>query len=253
MAGFPSSKPLALLPLVALAPAGAQATESPPQPLVLLPGPVASDGIGTRSLGGGSMAAPGLGAAGLGASGFGAAMGVEAIAPQFLAQVTPTPGTVGTQVTAVDGATFTISGGSQADGNLFHRFDQLDLSAGQVANFLANPSIETIFSQIGGGPSSIDGLLKVSGSGANLFVINPAGILLGPNARLDLSGSFVATTADRLGFGNEAWIDLLGDGFTTETVLPGSLTGLDFQLQPGEERSPTKASSQSRRARRSDS
>ncbi|NJN31734.1 MAG: filamentous hemagglutinin N-terminal domain-containing protein [Synechococcales cyanobacterium RM1_1_8] len=88
--------------------------------------------------------------------------------------------------------------------------------------FLANPSIETIFSQIGGGPSSIDGLLKVSGSGANLFVINPAGILLGPNARLDLSGSFVATTADRLGFGNEAWIDLLGDGFTTETVLPGS-------------------------------
>ena len=148
--------------------------------------------------------------------------------PQYLAQVLPSALGTNTRVsTDAGGNRFEIGGGTQVEGNLFHRFEQLDLTVGQTASFLSNSTIEAIFSQVGGPASSIDGLLQVSGSGADLFLINPAGILLGPNARLDLSGSFTATTAARLGFG-EQWIDLLGDGFNAEMAIADSLTALEF-------------------------
>ena len=148
--------------------------------------------------------------------------------PLIIAQVIPTPGAVNTQVELdASGTDFQITGGTQTGENLFHRFDQLDLNAGQIADFEVHPGVETILSEIGSGPSNIDGLLKVSGGSADLFVINPAGVVLGPNAQLDLSGSFVATTADRLEFSNGE-IDLLDEGFTEQTVVSGSLDSLGF-------------------------
>ncbi len=153
--------------------------------------------------------------------------------PQLLAQVIPTAGATQTQVsTEAAAGRFEINGGLQAGSNLFHRFDQLDLATGETANFLTQPSIEAIFSQIGGPASSIDGLLQVSGSNADLFVINPSGILFGPNAQLDLSGSFTATTADHLGFGDQ-WLDLSEEGFNAETVLADELTAVEFSAATG--------------------
>ncbi len=153
--------------------------------------------------------------------------------PHYLAQVIPS--VLGTQThvsTDVGGNRFEIDGGTQVGGNLFHRFEQFDLTTGQVARFLSNSTIASIFSQVTGPASSIDGLLQVSGSGADLFLINPAGILLGPNAKLDLSGSFTATTASRLGFG-EQWIDLLGEGIGAETEIAAPLTVLEFSGDGG--------------------
>ncbi|MEM6432557.1 MAG: filamentous hemagglutinin N-terminal domain-containing protein [Cyanobacteria bacterium P01_D01_bin.115] len=100
------------------------------------------------------------------------------------------------------GNEFTITGGvSSGDGQaLFHSFEQLGLSAGQVATFMAQPELQSILGRVVGGDASyINGLLSVSG-GADLYLINPAGILFGPHTQLDLAGSFAATTANGVQF-----------------------------------------------------
>ncbi|NEO72241.1 filamentous hemagglutinin N-terminal domain-containing protein [Moorena sp. SIO3H5] len=96
-----------------------------------------------------------------------------------------------------------IKGGAIRDINLFHSFLEFNVKDGQRVYF-ANPAgIENILSRVtGANPSNIFGTLGVDG-GANLFLINPNGILFGDNAKLDVSGSFVGTTADGIGFGNQ--------------------------------------------------
>ncbi len=87
-----------------------------------------------------------------------------------------------------------ISGGqlSGNGANLFHSFSQFNLSEGQIANFLTNPNIQNILGRITGGDVSvINGLISVSGGNSNLFLMNPAGIVFGHNARLNVPGSFL--------------------------------------------------------------
>lgn len=95
-----------------------------------------------------------------------------------------------------------IDGGAQRGSNLFHSFEQFNIDAGRGAYF-ANPAgVEAIFSRVtGGNPSSILGRLGVLGS-ADLYFLNPNGILFGPESSLDLQGSFLATTASAFQFGN---------------------------------------------------
>ncbi len=146
------------------------------------------------------------------------------IDPQANAPILAAPDFSASTEVRVEGDRTTIGGGIQVDQNLFHRFDRFNLNAGQIATFLTQPNTRAVFSQIlGGNASYIDGLLQVQGSAANLYVINPSGILFGPNARLDLGGSFLATTADRLGFADNRWINTLS-GQTSGAVL----TGLGF-------------------------
>ena len=137
------------------------------------------------------------------------------------AQVTPTIGGANTQVSQ-DGDVFDISGGTQAEGNLFHEFESFSVDDGQTANFLSDSGVFNIVGQVSGlSPSYINGLLQVSGSDANLYLVNPAGILFGPNGQLSLSGSFVATTADQIGFG-EDWLTVLAsdNDYTAFTAAP---------------------------------
>jgi filamentous hemagglutinin family protein len=126
--------------------------------------------------------------------------------PPLLAQAI-TPANDGTNTTVTtEGNRIDIQGGtlSENGANLFHSFQAFGLEAGQIANFLANPDIANIVSRVTGGDiSSINGLIQVSGGKANLYLINPAGVLFGADAQLNLSGSFTATTADRVGFGDQ--------------------------------------------------
>ncbi len=114
---------------------------------------------------------------------------------------------------------FVIGGGSLSGNgaNLFHNFADFNLSSSQTAIFLSNPSLQNILSRVSGGnPSYIDGILRVNGSDANLFLLNSSGIVFGANAQLDLTGNFTATTASGIGFDNDEWlannnyVDLVG-------------------------------------------
>ncbi len=110
------------------------------------------------------------------------------------AQPIPATDGTGTIVISPDGRVFNITGGTQAGANLFHSFEQFGLDQGQTADFQANPSIQNILGRVVGGDASvIDGLIKVTQTNANLYLINPTGILFGPNARLDVPGSFTAS------------------------------------------------------------
>ena len=104
-----------------------------------------------------------------------------------IAQITP-DNTLGTESSRVlpNGAIDKIDGGALRDKNLFHSFKEFNINNGQSVYF-SNPSgIENILTRVtGGNASNILGTLGVNGA-ANLFLINPNGIVFGENARLDL-------------------------------------------------------------------
>jgi filamentous hemagglutinin family protein len=117
-----------------------------------------------------------------------------------------------------------IDGGATRGANLFHSFLEFNVGNGQGVYF-ANPTgIQNIFSRVTGtNPSQIRGTLGVDG-GANLFLLNPNGIIFGRNARLDIAGSLVATTANSLLFEN---------GFEFSTRNPQAPPLLTINLSPG--------------------
>jgi filamentous hemagglutinin family protein len=109
-------------------------------------------------------------------------------------------GTLGTMVTQ-SGRTYTIGGGTLRGSNLFQSFDRLSVGTGDTAAFTGPTGTTNILSRVTGGqPSSIDGVLRSEITGANLYLLNPSGVLFGPNASLAISGSFHVSTADFLRF-----------------------------------------------------
>ena len=98
-----------------------------------------------------------------------------------------------------------ITGGARRGANLFHSFQEFSIDQGRAAYFANPDGVENILGRVtGGGGSEILGKLGVLGD-ANLFLLNPNGIVFGPNSSLDIGGSFVASTADAIGFGEQGW------------------------------------------------
>jgi filamentous hemagglutinin family protein len=153
--------------------------------------------------------------------------------PVFSQSITPANDGTGTMVDS-QGNQYNITGGSASgDGsNLFHSFSEFGLDNGQIANFLTNPQIQNVLSRVvGGNPSVINGLIQLSGSNANLFLINPSGIVFGQGASLNVPASFTATTATGISF-NNGWFNVLGTADYSNLV--GNPTGFGFSHnQPG--------------------
>jgi len=92
--------------------------------------------------------------------------------------------------------------GKQTGANLFHSFEQFNIHKGESATFSGPDSVQNIISRVTGGSASwIDGKLGSSIPNANLYFLNPAGVMFGANASLDLGGSFHVSTADYLRLG----------------------------------------------------
>ncbi|MEM8639823.1 MAG: CHAT domain-containing protein [Cyanobacteria bacterium P01_G01_bin.54] len=130
------------------------------------------------------------------------ALGHESLAQSITASLDGT-GTV----IEHNGNTYHIKGGTQAGANLFHSFQTFGLSSGETANFLSDPTVVNLFGRVtGGNASQINGLIQAN---PNLYLMNPAGIILGTDARLNIGGDFLATTADRIGFAG-GWLNTIG-------------------------------------------
>ncbi len=140
-----------------------------------------------------------------------------------------TDGTLGPQ-TELSGPDFQIGSdlGLIKGENLFHSFQQFSIQTGESATFQGPESgnIANIISRVTGGESStIDGLLRSDIPGADFYLINPSGILFGPNASLDVSGSFHVSTADYLKLGEIGRFDAVSPDESLFVTAPPSAFG----------------------------
>jgi filamentous hemagglutinin family protein len=161
------------------------------------------------------------------------------LSPTWVQAQTITPAADGTNTSVTStGNQYDINGGALSDDgkNLFHSFNQFGLNQNQIANFLSNSSIQNILGRVtGGNPSVINGLIQVSGGNSNLFLMNPAGIIFGAGASLNVPAAFTATTATGIGFAtddNTNWFN--ATGANNYAALNGTPSSFDFSVsQPG--------------------
>jgi len=133
-----------------------------------------------------------------------------------------TDGTLGQSIN-LQGPNFQIGAalGQQHGPNLFHSFRDFNLSSDESATFFGPNSVQNVLSRVtGGNPSNIDGLFRSTIAGANVYFLNPYGIMFGPNARLDVQGSFHASTADYLRLGEGGRFEVRNPSDSLLTVAP---------------------------------
>ncbi|RKZ50788.1 MAG: hypothetical protein DRR16_08810 [Candidatus Parabeggiatoa sp. nov. 3] len=159
-------------------------------------------------------------------------------------------GTLG-QSGALPGPDYLIKAdlGQQHGSNLFHSFQDFNLQSHESATFTGPNNINNVISRVTGGkPSHIDGLIRSTIPNADMYLLNPYGIMFGENAKLDVQGSFHASTADYLRLGERGRFDARNPmdsllnvapieafGFLTDS--PASITTQDSDLSVSEGKS----------------
>src|SRR4051812_18047502 len=130
-----------------------------------------------------------------------------------------TDGSLGPQV-SLRGGEIEIGAnlGTRRGDNLFHSFEKFGIATGQTATFTGPGAIRNVISRVTGGEiSNIDGTLRSTVGQADLYFLNPAGVMFGPNARLYVPGSFHVSTAHELRFDDGvsfSALDKTGSGLT---------------------------------------
>jgi len=143
-----------------------------------------------------------------------------------------TDGTLGT-ATSLPGPDYLIedSLGQQFGRNLFHSLQTFNLNAGESATFTGPDSVANILTRVTGGKRSfLDGTIRSQIPDANLYLLNPSGILFGEKASLDIAGSFHASTADYVRLGEKGRFSARHPNQSLLTVAPPEAFG--FLDQP---------------------
>ncbi len=153
------------------------------------------------------------------------------------AQITP-DATLGIESSTVTPTTVNgspaelIEAGAQRGDSLFHSFADFNVLDGQRVYFASPGGVERIFGRVtGASPSEILGTLGVLGA-ADLFLLNPNGVVFGPNAVLDLGGSLVVSSADSVLFENNLRFSA-SDPQAVPLLTIGVPVGLQMGAQPG--------------------
>ena len=130
-----------------------------------------------------------------------------------------------------DATSDSIEGGAVRGQNLFHSFEEFNVGEDRGVYFANPDAVSNIFSRVtGNSQSNILGTLGVDGA-ANLYLVNPNGIVFGENSSLDVQGSFTATTAEGIEFGEGGLFSAVQPG---ESLLTISVPlGLQFGSTPG--------------------
>jgi filamentous hemagglutinin family protein len=161
-------------------------------------------------------------------------------------QVTPddTLGDESSVVNTRDATNESIDGGAIRGQNLFHSFEEFNVGEDRGVYFANPDAVTDIFSRVtGDNVSNILGTLGVDGA-ANLFLINPNGIVFGKGASLDVQGSFAATTADGIEFGDRGFFGVT-DPESPKLLTINPSAYLFNQVAPGAIANSSKASADS--------
>ena len=153
---------------------------------------------------------------------------VSLLTPNFVAHAEVVlDGTLGASG-ALQGPNFAIDAnfGKQVGTNLFHSFESFNLNRTESATFIGPADIGNIINRVTGGqPSSIDGLLSSKIPSADVYFLNPAGVMFGPNAQINLPGSLYISSSDYLKLGNSGRFDATAPDNSLLTVAPPSAFG----------------------------
>jgi filamentous hemagglutinin family protein len=167
--------------------------------------------------------------------------------PAALAQIV-TDGTVG-PATRLSGPEMTIGAelGSTRGGNLFHSFQRFDIPTGQRATFTGPDQIQNVIGRVTGGQTShIDGTLRSTVGQADVYLINPSGVVMGPNATVDVPAAVHVSTADEVRFSDGSRYSATDPaasrltlaapesfGFLSPQPASLSIEGSQLELKPG--------------------
>ncbi|MEO0968713.1 MAG: filamentous hemagglutinin N-terminal domain-containing protein, partial [Cyanobacteria bacterium J06639_18] len=148
-----------------------------------------------------------------------------------------------TVVLTPNGNSIEITGGTRPENgsNLFHSFTNFSLQSNETARFIHESGIQNIITRITGGSlSNIDGTIQTLIDGttdnkgsANFFIINPSGIIFGENAKLDIGGSFFASTAESIKFADGSFYSAVNSQGTSLLTIDVPM-GLQYGSNSGD-------------------